>query len=128
LISDLIHTFRGNNNEISLDLKTDTVWVNLDTAIPLGLIINEIITNSLKHGTKGVITARFEEMTNQNLKLIIGDNGVGSKNITEEKKEPTLGIMLINSLVEQLDGTIRQLKDEPGTVYEMIFKQVESNA
>ena len=132
LISDLIHTFRGAKNEISLDLKTDKVWVNLDTAIPLGLIINEIIRNSNKHeinpGTKGTIIAQFEKLNERDLKLIIGDNGVGSKNLINEKKEPTLGIMLINSLVEQLDGTIKQLDNEPGTVYEIILKQVESKA
>jgi two-component sensor histidine kinase len=130
LISDLIHTFRGPKNEITLDLKTTKVWVNLDTAIPLGLIINEIITNSIKHGikpgTKGVITARFEKITGQRLKLIIGDNGIGTTDIFDDEKESTLGIMLINSLVDQLDGTINQLSDLPGTVYEIIFKQVES--
>ena len=130
LISDLIHTFRGPKNEISLDLKTTKVWVNLDTAIPLGLIINEIITNSIKHGLKpgkkGVITAKFEKISGQRLKLIIGDNGVGTTHLFDGKKEPTLGIMLINSLVEQLDGSIKQLTELPGTVYEIIFKQVES--
>lgn len=130
LISDLIHTFRGPKNKITLDLQTSKIWVNLDTAIPLGLIINEIITNSIKHGLKpgekGTILAKFEKLDDQNLKLIIGDNGVGSKNIFDEKKEPTLGIMLINSLVEQLDGTIKQLSEMPGTVYEIILKQVES--
>ncbi|PHR47338.1 MAG: hypothetical protein COA32_07920 [Fluviicola sp.] len=130
LISDLIHTFRGPKNEISLDLKTTKVWVNLDTAIPLGLIINEIITNSIKHGVKpgkkGVITAKFEKISGQRLKLIIGDNGVGTTHLFDDKKEPTLGIMLINSLVEQLDGSINQLTELPGTVYEIIFKQVES--
>jgi two-component sensor histidine kinase len=132
LISDLIHTFRGPNNKISLDLKSSIVWVNLDTAIPLGLIINEVITNSLKHGikagTKGVITARFEKLDDQNFKLLIGDNGVGSKNIIDKNKENTLGITLITSLVEQLDGSIKQIKEMPGTVYEIIFKQVKSNA
>lgn len=130
LISDLIHTFRGPKNEISLDLKTTKVWVNLDTAIPLGLIINEIITNSIKHGLKpgknGVITAKFEKISGQRLKLIIGDNGVGTTHLFDDKEEPTLGIMLINSLVEQLDGSINQLTELPGTVYEIIFKQVES--
>lgn len=128
LISDLIHTFQGQKNEISLDLKTSKVWVNLDTAIPLGLIINEIITNSLKHGIKpgkkGTIIAKFEKTKIGDLKLIIGDDGVGSRNIIEDKKDSTLGIMLINSLVEQLDGTIKQLKDEPGTVYEIVLKKV----
>ena len=132
LISDLIHTFQGPKNEITLDLKTSKVWVNLDTAIPLGLIINEIITNSIKHGIKpgqhGTIIAKFEKTNVGELKLIIGDNGVGTEDIFDDKKESTLGIMLINSLVEQLDGTIRQLKDMPGTVYEIMLKQVVPNS
>lgn len=132
LISDLIHTFQGAKNEITLDLRTSKVWVNLDTAIPLGLIINEIITNSIKHGIKpgkkGTIIAKFEKTEDRELKLIIGDDGVGSKNIFDENKEPTLGIMLINSLVDQLDGSIKQLKEMPGTVYEIILKQVESKS
>jgi PAS domain S-box-containing protein len=132
LISDLILTFRGPKNDISLDLKSSKIWVNLDTAIPLGLIINEIITNSLKHGiksgTKGIITAQFEKLDNQNFKLLIGDNGIGSKNIIDKNKETTLGITLITSLVEQLDGSIKQIEEMPGTVYEIIFKQVKSNA
>ena len=130
LISDLIHTFRGSKNEISLDLKTNKVWVNLDTAIPLGLIINEIITNSIKHGLKpgekGTIIARFEKTNTNQLKLIIGDDGVGSDNILEKKGDSTLGVMLINSLVEQLDGEIKQLNDRPGTIYEIILKHVAS--
>lgn len=128
LISDLIHTFRGPKNEITLDLKTSKVWVNLDTAIPLGLIINEIITNSIKHGIKpgqkGTIIAKFEKTSSDSLKLIIGDNGVGAENVFDDNKESTLGIMLIKSLVEQLDGTINQLKDEPGTIYQIVLQHV----
>lgn len=132
LISDLIYSFRGQNNDVSLDLKSSSIWVNLDTAIPLGLIINEITTNSLKHGfksgEKGTLSIEIKKLNNDQFKLIIGDNGIGSENILKKNEEQTLGVMLISSLVEQLDGTIKQLNKVPGTVFEVIFNRVESKA
>ncbi|MEX2483426.1 MAG: histidine kinase dimerization/phosphoacceptor domain -containing protein [Brumimicrobium sp.] len=127
LISDLIHTYQGKKNNIKLDIESTKIYVNLDTAIPLGLIINEIITNALKHGFKtndrGTIFAKFKNQSKNILKLIIGDDGVGNYRLLENQENETLGITLITSLVEQLDGEIIQLENSKGTLYEITFQQ-----
>ncbi|HLV43197.1 MAG TPA: histidine kinase dimerization/phosphoacceptor domain -containing protein [Brumimicrobium sp.] len=125
LIGDLSKSITSHQKSIDLILNIDPVYVNLDTAIPLGLLINEIVTNSIKHGAdesgQVKISIELETLENGQLEMIIGDSGSnGPKDILNQKGE-SLGIMLINSLVEQIDGEIIQLNELPGTVYKLIF-------
>ncbi|RYM35012.1 PAS domain S-box protein [Brumimicrobium glaciale] len=125
LIGDLSNTFISRDKMIEFSMDVEPVYVNLDTAIPLGLIINEVVTNSIKHGGNedGNVTIfiKMKSIGYGKLLLTIGDTGVNSvKNVLNTSDE-SLGVLLINSLVEQIDGEIEQMENCGGTTFQFIF-------
>ncbi|RYM35010.1 PAS domain S-box protein [Brumimicrobium glaciale] len=126
LIADLSRSFSSSNKVIDFNIVADPIYVNLDTAIPLGLLVNEVVTNSIKHGcdTKGNVKvfATLDVLKEGSLQLLIGDHGVNSLDDILNSDEEGLGILLINSLVDQIDGEIEQLNNFEGTVFKLIFK------
>ncbi|PJA07729.1 MAG: hypothetical protein COX70_05775 [Flavobacteriales bacterium CG_4_10_14_0_2_um_filter_32_8] len=124
LTNDLISTY-SINCDIFLDIKIDKVKFGIDTLIPLGLLFNEIISNTLKYAfinkKKGkiIIHLSYDEKQNS-YSLLIGDNGLGMPTGMLEKEDGSLGMELIKIFVSQLDGTIERLKDT-GTLYQIIF-------
>jgi PAS domain S-box-containing protein len=125
LVIDLIYSLKGKENNINLDFSTDDIQFDLDTAIPLGLIVNEIITNALKHGFSqakdGTITVHFKKSDSGEIHLFIGDSGEGSKDNPLEQQEETLGMMMINDLVEQIGASITYLSEEKGINYLVVI-------
>ncbi len=120
LAENLFSTYHVGENKISLSLDIDPIGLDIDTAIPLGLILNELITNALKHAfpnnQEGNITVSLKEV-DQKLLLTISDNGIGiQKNATE-----SFGTTLINALTNRLQGTINQRTD-PGTEIKIEIK------
>src|SRR5690554_503992 len=125
LIGDLSLSVLSGQKLINFSLDVETVYVNLDTAIPLGLLINEIVTNSIKYGKDEngdvEIFVKLKVLEGNKLELVIGDNGRNSpKNILNQESD-SLGVMLISSLVEQINGEIIQLEEFEGTVYQIVF-------
>jgi len=124
LIEDLItnYTFKKS---IRASISVDNIDLGVKTLVPLGLIINEVISNSLKYAfidqDSGIITVQLKKLTNNQYELIIGDNGCGKKN-TETKTG--LGTKLIHIFTKQLNGTLKTL-DEKGTVYQILFEQID---
>lgn len=121
LIDKLSETY-SDNNSIEYHISVPTTAFDLDTAVPLGLLINEIITNSLKYAfpdnLAGIIYIELGE-DDENYQLKIGDNGIG---ISEDdiNKEGGLGHELIESLTEQIHGQLKMNK-EKGTHYIITF-------
>jgi len=100
--------------------------LDLDTMVPLGLVLNELITNSFKHAfagrEQGLIDLRLSRVGPQEFDLVYTDNGVG---IPQEKLTnggATLGMSLIDSLVEQMNGYLTVESDGTGTRYHIRFK------
>jgi PAS domain S-box-containing protein len=125
LSNDLVNTFKGERNNISININVKKVFLNLDTAVPLGLIINEIISNALKHGiqgdNKGELMIHLLEVTPSFYKLKIGDNGVGIPKGVDISTSESLGFTLITSLIEQLDGNYKLTSSSKGTLYDIEF-------
>lgn len=144
LAENLLDTYRVGDSKISLcmDLE-ENILFDVETAVPLGIIINEIFSNSLKHAFPdrkcGEIrisllkkkTGEPEEdsfyerkgqnfETNTNFVLTVSDNGVGIPDTFNMETTDTLGLQLINVLVEQLDGSIR-LNRNRGTEFVIEF-------
>jgi two-component sensor histidine kinase len=132
LANNLFLTYRLGNTEIKLDTDLDeNIFFEMDTAVPLGIILNELISNSFKYAfvgrDKGEISIKLhrEEYDECNSRfttyvLSISDNGIGiSKDLDIEKLE-SLGLQLIYSLVEQLDGEL-VLKQDSGTEFIVRF-------
>jgi two-component sensor histidine kinase len=112
--------------DIQFNIKIDkTLKFDVDKMIPLGLIMNEIITNSFKYAfLKGqpekTITISLECDQKKRYQLFIGDNGTGLPKKFEIKKNANLGMQLILLLSEQIDGKIKILHTK-GTVYQLSF-------
>lgn len=131
LIHPLIDSMNPTGSSILLKIEADDISLNINTSIPLGLLINEIITNSLKHGFEanqtGEIYLRLHDDGESNFRLCIGDNGNGYDNNFNIENADSLGLQLIHSLTEQLSGTISRDCSMAGTHYCVKFEELPSN-
>ena len=113
----------GSNRSVDIRLDTDLVMLDLSTAIPCGLILNELITNSFKYAGSDnellVIDIKMR-LHNNTVELEVRDNGKGLQETAQQSKH-SLGMELINSLSEQIDGTHR-FKNDKGLVFNLSFK------
>ncbi|MFT5858270.1 MAG: PAS domain S-box-containing protein [Flavobacteriaceae bacterium] len=127
LTANLIATYRIHD-KVFLDSDLDPIDLILDQAIPCGLLVNELITNSLKYawapGQQGTITLRLKEEKGV-VSLFIGDDGVGLPAKFEEINSDTLGLQLVVTLIEQLDGEL-DVNSEKGTKYLIKFDNIKS--
>ena len=123
LISDLIVTYGVNLKKISVKVNVENVFLSIGKAIPCGLIINELISNSLKYAfpdaRRGEIAVELRSCGEHNL-LIVRDDGVGLPPGTNPAESETLGLKLVNGLTRQLAGQIT-LDDSNGTKFEILF-------
>ena len=122
LIRDLVLAYKLDK-DIGLRFDIDPFEFNMDTLIPLGLIINELVINSLKHAfvgrDKGVITVLLKKTkVRKEYVLQVNDDGIG---MGFTKSPENMGAKLIKSFVRQLKGTVKRL-DDNGTIYEIKFK------
>jgi PAS domain S-box-containing protein len=110
LTGHLMRSYKASSDSIRLNLQVDPVPMSFDVAIPCGLIINELVSNSLKyaftnnHG--GQIWIRFTEEADQRLRLVVKDNGGGLPENTDIENTQSLGLKLVRSLTEQLEGNL----------------------
>jgi PAS domain S-box-containing protein len=137
LVENLFQTYSLGNADVSLSMDLeDDVFFDMDTAVPLGIIVNELVSNSLKHAfpgrDKGKIQIKLfkeakagSESNNNKEKLtgkgtgytlIVSDDGTGIPDKIDLKNSDTLGLQLVNILVDQLDGEI-ELKRNKGTEF-----------
>lgn len=126
LANNLVHSYSNIEQEIKLTLDIQNVFLNLDLAIPCGLIINEIVSNALKYAfveKKGDAEIKIQMQSDtENLKLLIGDNGIGLPKTIDYRNTESLGLQLVVTLTDQLNGTI-DLDTKNGTTYTIIFNQ-----
>jgi PAS domain S-box-containing protein len=123
ITSNIMNTYTLNKN-IDLKLDVESIFLNLDNAIPCGLIVNELITNVFKYAfpddRKGEINIALKQVNNK-VVLSVSDNGVGIKKQVDYKTTESLGFQLINSLVSQIDGELKY-ENNNGTKFMMSFK------
>lgn len=123
--SELFSSYGMDTEKIRLKTEIGNISLDINSAIPLGLILNELITNSLKyafpHG-EGVITIKFKKKDDYYL-LNICDNGVGIPEEIDFRNTSTLGLELVNSLINQLEGEI-DLDNSNGAHFHIKFKEV----
>lgn len=125
-LSQSIYASFDSPNNIQIETNSEEIYFSVETAVPLGLIINEIITNSLKHGFTDTTKGGFVrvQLSHQDgvYTLLIGDNGVGFK---ESFRSKSLGLKLIKNLSIQLEASVERISDKPGTTYKIIFEDKE---
>ena len=126
LARNLIHSY-ANDKKIELNTKLTAVQLNLDQAIPCGLLMNELITNALKYaypkGGEGIIYIEVREVNGKAV-IRVGDSGVGMPNGTDISDTPSLGLQLVSTLIEQLDGSV-ELEPKKGTNYLITFDLIK---
>jgi PAS domain S-box-containing protein len=127
LVKGLFYSYSLKIGVITPILKIERITLNMETAVPLGLIVSELVSNSLKHGfpegRKGEIWVYLNKKDNKYI-LTVGDNGVGFPEEFDFKNTETLGLQLVNNLVNQLDGEITLDMDHK-TQFEIIFKELK---
>ncbi len=109
LMPQLIDTYHIDKSKIDLKMNIEEFELSLDDSVPCGLLINEIVSNSLKHafpdGTNGRIDLKMFK-DGRNMVLQISDNGVGLKKEVDPESQDTFGFLLIYTLAAQLEATI----------------------
>jgi two-component sensor histidine kinase/sensor domain CHASE-containing protein len=122
----LLNTYGCDPENIKIDIKIKNITQDIDTAIPLGLIINEIVSNSLKHAFKdhkGEIFVEIIPDIDGQYMLTIRDNGIGFPEDLDFMNTDSLGMQLVVSLVEQIEGSIELIR-ENGTEFKIKFKKI----
>ena len=123
LAMDIFKSYVNNPDQITLDIDTEDVTLDIDTAIPLGLILNELISNSLKYafpnGKKGRLMIK-SYLKGIKYSLIVSDDGIGFPKEIDYKKSDSLGLKLIYSLSDQIDAEVK-LDTTSGTRFEITF-------
>ncbi|MBN2620587.1 PAS domain S-box protein, partial [candidate division WOR-3 bacterium] len=127
LLHHLFQSYGVQPDSIKLELETQNTLLNIDTAIPFGLIINELVSNSLKYAFKisrdrvPMIRVTLSRNRNSLRQLCVSDNGIGIPETIDTATSSTLGLQLVHALVEQLNGTITIDRTE-GTSFTITFK------
>jgi two-component sensor histidine kinase len=127
LASYIFRSYGVNSDLIKPEIHVDDIALGIDAAVPCGLILNELVSNSLKHafpnGKKGQIRVGLSA-DNDKFTLMVSDNGVGFPKDLDFRNTESLGLQLVNTLVAQLEGTI-ELDRSMGTAFEITFARLK---
>jgi two-component sensor histidine kinase/DNA-binding response OmpR family regulator len=129
LASELFFAYGVSPDRIRLDvdINTNGAIIDIEKAVPVGLIINELLTNALKYafpdGRAGGLTVRIEPTPVDMLKLTVADDGVGLPAGIDVKEPATLGLQLVSTLAEQLRGSL-EARPQPGAAFTLTFPKL----
>jgi two-component sensor histidine kinase len=111
LTGNIARTYSSQQANIQFDYQIDDAYLPMDLAIPCGLIINELISNSFKYAfanrPSGVISIHFKNINNDEFLLTVADNGVGIPSEVNILKTKSLGMKILHKLVQQIDGVLK---------------------
>lgn len=135
LANNLFRTYGGASKAIKLDIHVDDIQLDVDTAIPCGLIINELVSNSLKYAfpaerlaqqehSENKIDIELRQQEDEHLMLKIRDNGVGLPADLDVGNTTTLGMQLVNTLTEQLSGKM-EYHNHHGAEFAITFSSIK---
>jgi two-component sensor histidine kinase/ligand-binding sensor domain-containing protein len=128
LTNYLLQSYGVNQELITLKVDVEEVFLNIDTAIPCGLIINELISNSLKYAfpqeKNGMIEIKLCSDIEHRFTLTVKDNGIGFSKDLNPQKPTTLGLQLVNALTQQLEGDMA-LDESQGIEFKIKFSELK---
>jgi len=126
LVANLFQSYEVDSDRITLETSIEEAFLEVNTAIPCGLIIDELVSNSLKYafteGRKGRIQINLHSDKEGKFTLIVSDNGIGFPRDLDFRKTESLGLQLVCTLVDQLEGTI-ELDRSGGSTFKISFKE-----
>jgi PAS domain S-box-containing protein len=128
LATHLLHSYQVDSSRIRLTLDAEEVFLNINTAIPCGLIVNELVSNALKHGfpdgRSGEVAVELHKIAGDGYELKVRDDGIGFPEGLDFRQTQTLGMQIVVTLVSQIDASI-ELRSERGTEFKVIFQEVK---
>ena len=120
----LLHSYNITGKNVIIETDADSIPVEIDMAVPLGLIINELVTNAFKYAFKknaqGKIFVGLHLNKKEELVLEVSDNGCGLPDNIDYQNTSSLGLQLVCSLTQQIEGVI-ELNKENGTTFKITF-------
>jgi two-component sensor histidine kinase len=124
LTAHLFRTYKTQGTHVRLVIEVSNVFLDADQAIPCGMIINELVSNSLKHafpeGREGMLRIATDCEDEAMLRLTVEDNGTGFPENVDPVNAPSLGLKLVRMLTDQLRGSLA-LQHHPGTSFTIRF-------
>jgi PAS domain S-box-containing protein len=127
LIYRLFRSYEADSGKIDLKMDVKDVSLGVDIAVPCGLIVNELISNCLKHafpdGKKGEIRVGLQSINMNEVELKVSDNGVGLPDDFDFRESKSLGMQLVNILAEDQLGGMIELNRTEGTEFKIKFKR-----
>ncbi len=123
LTKNLLTSYRTNGNAVTMEVQVDDIFLALDAAIPCGLIINELVSNALKHAFSKDLAGHIKidlRREQQKYILIVTDNGIGLPPDVDVQTTETLGLQLVAALVQQLEGSL-EIERNSGTAFKISF-------
>lgn len=123
LTSYLIRSYTGGERNVTVSVEIEDMLLGIDLAIPCGLIVNELVSNALRHAfvdnRSGEVTIGMVQ-TGSTCRLTVKDNGVGLPEDVDAKSAETLGLQLVETLVDQIDGR-SEINNSNGLEYTVVF-------
>ncbi len=128
LVSNVFASYNVNAAQIHLELNIEEIFLNIETATPCGLIVNELVSNTMKHAfpddKEGIVSVEcYQEKNNELIHLIIRDNGIGFPDNLDFRKTDSMGFQVVCTLIEQLEGSI-ELERSHGTNFHVKFSEL----
>jgi PAS domain S-box-containing protein len=128
------HLFQFNQvNPVLIQLKLDLedVFLDIQTAIPCGLILNELITNALKYAfpknSGGEITVELHPAGDHAFQMVVKDDGVGIPEDMDIQHPKSFGLQIVKMLVTQLEGNM-EVQRKGGTIFKIVFRELKYNS
>ena len=126
LIGSLFSSYQLDSSKIGVAYKVDKIFIDIALAVPCALIVNELVTNILKHAfnekEKGNVIIQMHEISPKNFTLTILDDGIGFPSDYDPSLSKTLGLKLVMALTEQMGGQFKIIPQQKGTCFEIKFK------
>ncbi len=124
LIHDLLKSYRSQLNRVNIRCETEQIFLEIDQSILCGLVVNELISNSIKHAFQGrdegeVVVKLIND--DGGYRIIVQDNGTGFPEDIDIEHADTLGLQLVTSLTDQM-GAHLEIRSEKGTIVQITFK------
>lgn len=127
LVAYLFRAYPTEAGRIQLKTDMDKTFLDINTSIPCGLIVNELVSNALKHAfpdeRKGEIAIELRESEGGTLRLTVRDNGIGFPEGVDLRATDTLGLQIVTLLVDQIDGKL-DVKRDRGAAFTVTFKRL----
>ena len=124
LTSHLVHSYGTGDGRIHLEVDAGNIQLDVNTAVPLGLIVNELVSNAIKHAfpneARGKIAVGLERLAGGKFRLVVSDDGVGFPEGLDFRNTESLGLQLVTMLADQLEGDLL-LERDAGTKFVLTF-------